>query len=469
MYGEFFDIPAPDELIFISSFSGGEVFRSGATFRRGNGKIFYFSPGDQDYPIYHHRDVQRVIANGVGWAAPATPAHSPARPLPVGDLLDGEHHWPEQRFPTVRTATSERLPHDSGRRASAACDRRRRGADGARVAGDAGCLGRRRRRGRRRPRSRRGAGALRTLGLPELPVATSITDLLTTTPADVVINVTVPVAHHAVSTEALRAGLPVLSEKPLTPTVAAGVSLAATAHRAGRALMVSQSRRYYRSIQPIARRGPLDSGGSAWSSPSSSGRPRFGGFRDEMAAPAARRHVDPPLRRVPVPRRRRAGLGRVRRVQSAVELVPRRCGCRRDLHDGAWHALRVHRIVVQPGTRDLVERRVARERGARHGAVGRRRHAHVGRRGDLAPADPATRPGRDRGSPRRVRALAAVGQSPEGRAETNIRSLAMVEAAIESARTGSRVLLGDVMQRGSRQCDRVRGGCRCGPTSHAVA
>jgi trehalose utilization protein len=68
MYGEFFDIPAPDELIFISSFTGGEVFRSGCTFRRGHGRIFYFSPGDQDYPVYHHKDVRRVIANGVAWA-----------------------------------------------------------------------------------------------------------------------------------------------------------------------------------------------------------------------------------------------------------------------------------------------------------------------------------------------------------------------------------------------------------------
>jgi len=73
MYGEYFDIPAPDELIFISSFSGGEVFRSGCTFRRGHGKIFYFKPGDQDYPVYHHKDVRRVIANGVEWAVSDRP------------------------------------------------------------------------------------------------------------------------------------------------------------------------------------------------------------------------------------------------------------------------------------------------------------------------------------------------------------------------------------------------------------
>jgi len=79
MYGEFFDIPAPDELIFISSFTGGEVFRSGCTFRRGHGKIFFFSPGDQDYPVYHHKDVRRVIANGVQWAR----SDRPERAVPV--------------------------------------------------------------------------------------------------------------------------------------------------------------------------------------------------------------------------------------------------------------------------------------------------------------------------------------------------------------------------------------------------
>ncbi|MEQ4722287.1 ThuA domain-containing protein [Nonomuraea sp. B19D2] len=70
-YGEPFGIPEPDELVFISNFSGGEVFRSGCCFRRGLGRIFYFSPGDQEYPIYHHPGVRRVLANAVLWAAPA--------------------------------------------------------------------------------------------------------------------------------------------------------------------------------------------------------------------------------------------------------------------------------------------------------------------------------------------------------------------------------------------------------------
>ena len=70
MYGEFFDIPAPDELIFLSTFSSGEVFRSGCCWRRGKGKVFYFSPGDQEYPVYHHPDIKRVLANAVLWARP---------------------------------------------------------------------------------------------------------------------------------------------------------------------------------------------------------------------------------------------------------------------------------------------------------------------------------------------------------------------------------------------------------------
>ena len=69
MYGECVDIPPPDELIFLSWFQGGEVFRSGCTWRRGRGKLFYFRPGHETYPTYHDPNVLRVIENGVRWAA----------------------------------------------------------------------------------------------------------------------------------------------------------------------------------------------------------------------------------------------------------------------------------------------------------------------------------------------------------------------------------------------------------------
>lgn len=70
MYGEFFDIPTPDTLVFISWFAGGEVFRIGCCFHRGRGKIFYFRPGDQEYPTYHDPKVLKVITNAVRWATP---------------------------------------------------------------------------------------------------------------------------------------------------------------------------------------------------------------------------------------------------------------------------------------------------------------------------------------------------------------------------------------------------------------
>ncbi len=70
MYGEPFAIPTPDENIFISWFEGGEVFRSGCTWRRGNGKVFYFRPGHETYPIYFHPVVRQILRNAVHWAAP---------------------------------------------------------------------------------------------------------------------------------------------------------------------------------------------------------------------------------------------------------------------------------------------------------------------------------------------------------------------------------------------------------------
>jgi trehalose utilization protein len=70
MYGEPFAIPAPEEQVFISWFEGGEVFRSGVCYRRGNGKIFYFRPGHEAYPTYHHPQIQLVLRNAVRWACP---------------------------------------------------------------------------------------------------------------------------------------------------------------------------------------------------------------------------------------------------------------------------------------------------------------------------------------------------------------------------------------------------------------
>ena len=71
MYGETFLIPKPDELLFVSWFEGGEVFRSGFTLTRGRGKIFYFRPGHETFPTFHNPHIQQVLTNAVRWAAPA--------------------------------------------------------------------------------------------------------------------------------------------------------------------------------------------------------------------------------------------------------------------------------------------------------------------------------------------------------------------------------------------------------------
>ncbi len=88
MYGEHFDIPPPDELFLLSWFQGGEVFRSGCTWRRGQGRIAYLRPGHETYPTYHDAEIQMLILNAVRWAAPvgaATPVRGNRAPLePLG-------------------------------------------------------------------------------------------------------------------------------------------------------------------------------------------------------------------------------------------------------------------------------------------------------------------------------------------------------------------------------------------------
>lgn len=70
MYGEFFDIPQPDELVFLGWFNSGELFRSGCAFYRGYGRVFYFQPGHETNPTYYNKNIQKILVNSVRWAAP---------------------------------------------------------------------------------------------------------------------------------------------------------------------------------------------------------------------------------------------------------------------------------------------------------------------------------------------------------------------------------------------------------------
>ena len=91
MYGEPFDIPEPDSLVFVSWFQGGEIFRSGAAYNRGRGKIFYFSPGHETLPVYYQSEVQLVISNAVKWVAPLGWT---AKPIPSSQVNGGHHPKP---------------------------------------------------------------------------------------------------------------------------------------------------------------------------------------------------------------------------------------------------------------------------------------------------------------------------------------------------------------------------------------
>ncbi len=84
MYGERFDVPPPDTLVFLSWFEGGEVFRSGCVYYRSRGRVFYFRPGHETYPIYYNPEVLKVIGNAVRWLAPAggpKPTYGNVEPL----------------------------------------------------------------------------------------------------------------------------------------------------------------------------------------------------------------------------------------------------------------------------------------------------------------------------------------------------------------------------------------------------
>ncbi len=92
MYGERFDFPAPENLVLVSWFTGGEVFRSGCCYTRGRGKIFYFRPGHETFPTYFHPDVRRVLANAARWAVPVRGPRPVFANVEPRERVGAEHH-----------------------------------------------------------------------------------------------------------------------------------------------------------------------------------------------------------------------------------------------------------------------------------------------------------------------------------------------------------------------------------------
>ncbi len=122
MYSEVFDIPVPDELLMIGWYKGGEVFRSGCVFNRGNGKIFYFQPGHEEFPTYHIPEVVQILRNAVHYVNPvihlkdpgpgplASPCVDPAEP---GVLeLYGIDEKPSEKFKKMIEAFGAKMAED---------------------------------------------------------------------------------------------------------------------------------------------------------------------------------------------------------------------------------------------------------------------------------------------------------------------------------------------------------------------
>jgi predicted dehydrogenase len=280
-------------------------------------------------------------------------------------------------------------------------------------------------------------------GLGPIPTAASVTELLARVDADAVVNVTSPDAHHAVTTEALFAGLPVLSEKPIAPSVAEGLSLAAASEASGQLMMVSQSRRYYRAItqyrEVVAQLGAIGAVTTEFFR-----SPHFGGFRDEMDHPLlldmaihafdAFRYLtgeepvsvfceefNPPW-----------SWYRGDAMASASFVLP---GGARYVYTGSW---------CSPGGTTSWNGlwTVSGEHGVAswNGDDAPTWQADV----EIDPSDPGEIPEVLAGSLAAfVRAL-RTGETPSGTARENVHTLAMVEAAARSSATGAPVLLADV-------------------------
>jgi len=281
------------------------------------------------------------------------------------------------------------------------------------------------------------------LGRPDLPVGAGTARLASNVGAQAVINVTVPAAHHPVTTEALAAGLPVLGEKPVASTVAQGLSLAAAAELHGQLFMVSQSRRYNRQLFE-AKRLSASLGAVGIVSAEFFKAPQFGGFRDAMDHPLL---LDMAIHQFDMARflldadpvsvfceeynpswswyRGDAGATAVFEMSGGERFVFTGSWCspgRETSWNASWRVSGESGTVLWDGDNEPVT--------------------------SLAPDGGSSEdPGQEiAGSLRDFVGAVRTGSIPMGRVHQNIMSLAMVEAAILSAATGSRVSLDSLLE-----------------------
>ncbi|GAA3346017.1 Gfo/Idh/MocA family oxidoreductase [Amorphoplanes nipponensis] len=274
-----------------------------------------------------------------------------------------------------------------------------------------------------------------------LPAGADVAVLGAETAADAVIDVTVPVAHHAVTTTALFAGMSVLGEKPVADTLARALSLVAAAEVSGRLFMVSQSRRWNPQLATLramaAALGPVGAVGTDFHR-----APRFGGFREEMAQPLL---VDMAIHAFDAAR-------------YLLDADPVTVSCQTWNPPWSWYAGDACAAAVfeMTGGARYVYHGSWCSPGAETSWNGEWRvsaqHGTARWDGDHEPTGPAVDPpdGQRSGIGAALRAFAEAlesGVTPMGEVHGNVLSLAMVEAAVDSAARGRPVPIDDVLAR----------------------
>jgi predicted dehydrogenase len=310
--------------------------------------------------------------------------------------------------------------------------------------------------------------ALTDLGLGGVPVGTSLTELAGAVGAQAVVNVTVPAAHHPVNVEAHFLGLPVLCEKPAAATVAEALSLAAVAEATGQLLMISQSRRYFRTLAAFKRQADR-LGEIGLMTCDFFKAPHFGGFREEMEhvllvdmaihAFDAARYL---LGQNPVSvyceefnpgwswYAGDAAATAVFEMDGGTRFVYTGSWCADGLEtswNGSWRINGANGTAAWDGAAVPVA-----EYGAGAGTV-----ADDGGRPGSASSSPDSLVA-EGGTPEEIAGALAefvrslrTGEVPSGEIHANVLSLAMVEAAVRSSQTGQKVLIRDVLDDAHRQ------------------
>jgi predicted dehydrogenase len=288
-------------------------------------------------------------------------------------------------------------------------------------------------------------------GLHGIRLGTSVAEVAEATRADAVVNVTVPAAHHPVNIEALFVGLPVLCEKPVAPTVTEGLSLAAAAEVSGQLLMISQSRRYFRGLTQL--RAITDQLGEVGMVTTEFFKaPHFGGFREEMEHVLLLDMAIHPF-----------DAARFLLGQDPVSVY-----CDEFNPSWSWYsgnAAATAVFTMSGGTRYVYTGNWCAD-GLETSWNGSWRINGAGGTatwdGDGTPVaelvhsempipEQASHEEEIAGALAEFVASLRSGDAPSGEVHSNILSLAMVEAAVQSASSGSRVLIDDVVEQGYQE------------------